>query len=301
MMRFITSLIAVLLLSNSVFPLSGVVVKALDGGELHILRSTSDGFLSVSDQSDGLAIVEGNVNGKSVVHKFGYAPDFDFSDEEVDVWDGANDAGIDQMTIEESPTANIDSLISNNVADTQTIEISGLDENWLVVTQNVTLNGQTRVAIGTPLLFVYRMKNVSSTDIQGDIYAYTNNSATTAGVPDDSSTVRASIHDGNNQTEMAYYPVPAGKVAYLRSIEFSQAGASKTTNYIFKLRVKPFGGVFQLKDRASGTFTSPYLRTYIEPIKYDEKSIIKVTCQLSATGTTGAGVAADFDLVLEDK
>ena len=144
------------------------------------------------------------------------------------------------------------------------------------------------------------MENIGSNSLVGQVYAYTNNAATTLGVPDDSTTVRAVIDDGNNQTEMAYYPVPAGKTAYLRKIDFSQAGANKTTNYIFKFKVKQFGREFNLKKRISGTFDTPYSYTYVEPPSYPEKSILLLTCQIAESGVSNASVSGGFDIVLVD-
>ena len=260
---------------------------------------TEDGYLSVSNRSDGMAISEGDVAGKSTVHKFGAAPSFD-TGTEVYVWDGSDSGNLAQYTIEESPTDNIDSLISSSGSDTEIIRVEGLDVSWNVVTQDITLNGQTRVPLSTNLLFVYRMENLGSNSLVGQVYAYTNNSTTSLGVPTDTSTVRAVIDDGNNQTEMAYYPVPAGKTAYLRKIDFSQAGANKATNYVFKFKVKQFGRQFNLKKRIAGTFTTPYSYEYIEPPVYPEKSILLLTCEATAGGVSGAAVSGGFDLVLKD-
>src|SRR5210317_793686 len=49
-----------------------------------------DNLLGFVDKS-GLAIAKGDVYGHSVVHKFGAAFDFDTGDNEVTVWDGAED------------------------------------------------------------------------------------------------------------------------------------------------------------------------------------------------------------------
>jgi len=100
-----------------------------------------DGHLSIHDLSNGLSIAQGEVTGHTFIHKFGLAPDFDEIDNDVDVWDGANDGTINQMEYTFSSTADIDSISSNNAGDSQDIEVQGLDTNFDLVTQTVTLNG----------------------------------------------------------------------------------------------------------------------------------------------------------------
>ena len=107
--------------------------------------------------SNGLDIAKGNVTGHTYYHKFGLAPDFDTEDNAVDVWDGANDGLHNLMTHTYSTTADIDSLSSSNNGDTQTIVVEGLDTNWNYVTQTLTLTGNTRKALSTDLIRVFRV------------------------------------------------------------------------------------------------------------------------------------------------
>lgn len=269
-------------------------------GHFHNVTATHDGDLMISDNSSGLAIAQGNVTGVSHVHKFGYSPDFDTGDGQVTIWNGADDANINQMIYQYSATADIDSISSSNNSDTVDIEVQGLDTGGTVVTQTITLTGQTRSALTTSLLRVFRMKNVGTVDVVGLIYCYVN-SAITNGVPDDSTQVRAVMDDGDNQTEMAVYTIPTGKTAYLRKWYASTAGAKKTTNIIVKLRTRTSGGVFQTKHRMSWAGEIPYDHDYADPEgPFAAGTDIEMTAQLTASGVTGASVAAGFDLVLVD-
>ena len=166
--------------------------------------------------------------------------------------------------------------------------------------QTVTLNGQTRVALTTPLIRAFRIKNMGSSDFVGDVHCYVN-TAITGGVPDDSTQVRALVVNGNNQTEMAVYTVPMGKTAYIRALNAASAGSKKDTNYIMKFKVRPFGGVFQLKHRFSIADGAPYNLQYIDPEGgFPEKSDIVMTAETSEPGITEANVSAGFDIVLID-
>jgi hypothetical protein len=278
-----------------------VLSAKFNGAGFGNITATSSGNLRVANAEDGLSIAMGDVVDTSFIHKFGNAPDFDTGDSVVSVWDGADDANIDQMTYQYSSSADIDSLSSSNNGDTQDIEIQGLDSSYDVVTQTVTLTGQTRAALGTSLIRVFRMVNVNSTDNAGHIYCYVN-SAITAGVPDDSTKVRAVIQPGNNQTLMAIYTIPAGFTGYMRNWFASTAGANKNSNYVIQVRARPFGEVFQLKHLSaiSDNGSSAIQHVYEEPEVFAEKTDIEIRTQVLAIGATGATVSAGFDIVLKD-
>ena len=251
---------------------------------------------------DGLQISAGNISGMSVIHKFGHAPDFDTGDGEVTIWDGAeDDAAWENMVYDYSTTADIDSISSSKTADTVAIEVHGLDTNYNVVTTSATLNGVTRVALSTAYIRVYRAKNIGSANLSGHVAVYPN-TALTAGIPTDKSAIRILIHPENNQTEMAIYTVPNGKSGYLDSFYASVGGANKSSNYIIKLFVRPFGGVFQLKHRTvvSDDGSSRFQYNFSSPEKILQKSDVHMTVETTAVGVTATSVAGGFDIILVD-
>ena len=252
-----------------------------------------------------LEIARGNIAGMTFIHKFGEAPDFDTGDNFVDVWDGANDsAAVDQNLYVYSTSADIDSLSSSNAGDTQKIEVQGLDGNYNLVTQTITLTGQTTKSLNTNLLRVFRMKNVGSTNLAGNLYCYVSGGVVTAGVPQTDADVRAiiSLHatgDSHNQTLMALYTIPAGKTGYLCSFYASSIGAIKTAVKEIHLDIRPFGQVFQSKHTSSltDTGTSHFLHHYSIPEVIPTKADIRMQAD---TDVSGAGVSAGFDLILVD-
>ncbi len=263
------------------------------------IQATDSDNLRVTDAESGLAIAKGDVAGTTFVHKFGNAPDIDTADLFVDIWDGV-DAALGTGKIANytfSTTADIDSLSSSDNTDTQDIEVQGLDTNFDLVTQTITLTGQTRKALDTSLIRVFRMINRGSTDFAGDVYCYVNGSIT-LGVPDTAADVRAVVNNGNNQTLMAIYTVPNGKTGYMRTFYSSMSKRQAATSVIHIL-ARPDGEVFQLKHVTSiaSTGTSHVQHFFEEPEVFAAKTDIIMRADTSANDT---GVGAGFDIVLVD-
>ena len=277
----------------------GKVVTQTAGGGSN--ASSLNKLINKEPESFPLEMAKGNIEGHSFIHKFGATPDFDSGDGVVDIWDGANDGGIDEMQYTYSTTAAIDSVSTDEAGATQEVEVQGLDSDYGVVTQTVTLNGHQRVALSTPLIRTFRMKNVSVTDFAATVVAY-ENTAIVDGIPSDTTKIRAVVDNVNNQTLMALYTIPAGKTGYMRSFFAGSAGASKTTDYVIDLFARPFGQVFQLKHRSSlvETGTSHWNHVYSEPEVFKEKTDIVMRTSTTESPITAASVAAGFDIVLVD-
>ena len=205
------------------------------------------------------------------------------------------------MDYQYSTTADIDSISSSDAGDTQDINIQGLDSDYNLVSQTVTLNGQTRVALTTSLIRVFRAYNDNSADLSGHVMIYVN-TALTGGIPTDTTKIRAVIHPENGQTEMAVYTVPAGKTAYLRSWYATTAGASKDTSYIIRIKSRNINKVFRLKHKSalSDTGTSYVQHKYVEPEVFVEKTDIEMTAEIGEAVKTEASISGGFDIVLVD-
>jgi hypothetical protein len=273
-----------------------VLTARKDTGTFSNIGATASGNLRTTNAESGLAIAAGDVVDHSFVHKFGEAPDFDTTDGYVTIWDGANDGEANIMTYTYSTTADIDRVISSSAADTQDVEIQGLDTNYDMVTQTITLNGQTAVALTTSLIRVFRVKNVGTTDIAGRVSVYVN-TTTTGGIPDTPANVRAIVNDGNNQTLMAVFTIPAGYTGYMRDWYASTAGGVTNATHVIRLFARPFGQVFQLKHVSSITTTgTSYIQhKYEEPEVFSEKTDIEMKAN---TDVNASAVATGFDIVL---
>lgn len=279
-----------------------VITGKKPSGTFGNVNITDDNDLSISDNSSGLAIAMGKVTGVSAVQKFGNAADFDAADNEVTVWDGAQvGTAWELMRYQYSATADIDSISSSSASDALEMTVVGLDANWNEVTQQVTLNGQTRVALTTPLIRVYRAYNNNSVNLVGHVVIYVN-TALTAGVPTDKTKIRAIVDPMAQQTLMCVYTIPAGKTGYLVRGYASTAGASKSSKYVMRFYKREFGKVFRLQNVNSigDTGSSVLILDYFVPLLIPEKTDLEVTTQAAATGAIGCAISAGFDIILVD-
>jgi hypothetical protein len=107
-------------------------------------------------------------------------------------------------------------------------------------------------------------------------------------------TVVAKILDGNGQTLMSVYTIPAGKTGYLMQIMGTMDKANAPVK--FKLFARPFGNGFNLKGQFGTQGGNPVSYNYSVPLVFTEKTDIKVNVETA--GAVGCG--ATFDLILVD-
>ena len=237
-----------------------------------------------------LGVSGGNEIGYSAVRKFGNNPD-------IDSLSGFEDIAECCPNYAYPTTAATNYISSSNVGDSNEITVIGLDAEWnkQVVTQS--LEGQTKIEIGSgkEWIRVYRIFNSGGTDLLGDAYVYEDDTITN-GVPDTAIKVKAKIQIGNNQSLMAIYTVPAGKTGYIRQLE-AAISSKKDSKSVVKLFTREFGKVFRVKDIFSlqRTGNSCIARDYVTYIKCEEKTDIKVSAD---TDTNDIGVSASFSLIL---
>ena len=287
-------------LSNIVIWKSNNVNSRISGvrpdGKIGDVAVTADNNLRVTDAESGLAIAKGDVTDTGFIHKFGKTPNFDIGDGFVTVWDGADNNDLALINYTYSTTAVIDSLSCSD-DDTTLIQVQGLDANYDLVIQEKALTGKVIVTLDTPLIRVFRLKNIGSVSLIGDVYCFENTPVDAGGTPILTAKIRAQIHNGNNQTLMAVFTIPGGYTGYMRDWYASSAGAKKTSVHEVKLFAKPFGQVFQLKHDASIALagTSYIQHRYEEPEIFTEKTDVEITVN---TDENDAAISAGFDIVL---
>ena len=154
----------------------------------------------------------------------------------------------------------IDSISSSNANDTEEIylECHTVDENgnFTFLTQTVSLNGQNRVALPTPVARVSLAYNNNGTEIQGRVAVY-ENTPLTNGIPTDVSKIHIDIPLGLQESFKAattfsngdYYILTGG----FGSVSSKQAGAAD-----FYLEIREKGKVFRQVAAISATSSGPW-------------------------------------------
>jgi len=280
--------------------MTAIKVKNAFGSDLDIeATKTEDDFYNFVNVSKlyELAINQGEIDGVSAIDKFGWVGNVGSGDPPIDVWENKTEYIYDL-----DGTNPIAYLSSSSTADTMDVSVTGLDINGVEVVQTVTLTGQTPVTLPTALWRVYRMENEGNVDIVGNVYAGIN-PAPVGGVPPTTER-RAIITNGNNQTLMALYTIPAGKVGFLYRGEIGAGleGGGSTTSELADLCYKSrrFGKVFKIKKKLTlsinGSSTYQDTRSFpdIIPAKTDVRICVEST-------STGMNIWSTLDILLVDE
>lgn len=230
-----------------------------------------------------LNIARGLVRDTFDVHKFGSNSALGNGLENIEtIWDGSSlypwatwDAG-----------ANTVFLASSQSGDTsRVVEIQGLDANYDALTETITLDGSdgtTAVESTNEYIRLFRMRNVGSTDISGNVTAkYGASGGTTV----------AQITGSANQTLMCVYTIPSGYKGFLLQFEGS---SKKNAEITMKLTFRDFGQVFRTIHQCS-FIGGQYDFNFSVPLAVEAKTDIDVR---AFAGSAGVSVDATFNLVL---
>lgn len=173
----------------------------------------------------GLQVSRGQIQGHSVVRVFGYNPDVDTSEESV--WP-------DGGTVPHPTVASVLKISSSSTDDAsagtgaRTVYIEGVDGDYAVVSETVTLNGQTAVNTTNSYLYVNSFYVVTAGS--GGVNAGNINAGTgtvTAGVP---AVLYDIIATGYNNRTTGHYCVPAGYTGYMVEGIITTGQASGSTS-----------------------------------------------------------------------
>ena len=160
--------------------------------------------------------------------------------------------------------------------------MTGLDTNWEEVSQTVTLAGSGTATLPTSLRRVYRAYVAGSQAPTGNITIASGG------------TTYAQITNGENQTLMAVYTVPAGKTLYLHNGTATHGTDTAGAFMTIRFMVRSFGGVFRTAIKIDVT-GAELLFPFQYPLRLPEKTDLEVRAicnknQVNAVSATFEGV-----------
>jgi len=228
-----------------------------------------------------------NINGLNIARGhffhgvFDHVNKFGYNIAVGSTYEPITDLGTDNLV----SVAGVASIVSASTNDTsagsgaRTIEIQGLDGNYLPLTETITLNGTASVTTNSSFLRIFRARVLTAGTSE------TNEGNITFSI---GGTNVARITAENGQTLMGVYTIPADKVGYLLGW---QASVSKNSDVTVQLRTKEIGGAWQVKSQL-GSYANNIRQEYSIPLVIPPKTDIEFRAK--SGGTQEVGVIFDL-------
>lgn len=208
-----------------------------------------------------LQVARGQIDGHSTLNIYGYQPAV--AQTFIPLWENATDYTF--------PVSAITMYLTGTDSDTAKVLISGLDANYAMISETVTLNGTTPVATTKQYLRINGMQ-VTSGNPAGAVTLTNNGGATTY----------AKINAGVGRTQASIFTVPAGYTYFLQRVNIYTS--LNGNNYVtYRNKTISSNGVVQLTQQAA--FPVSYEAMRIMPRPFTEKTDIVLQCKVnSSTG-----------------
>ena len=239
-----------------------------------------------------LQVARGQISFHEFVHKFGFYDSVTTS--LTTIW---SQGGV-YSYLASASTLYISSSSTDDAAagtGARTVTVSGLDNNFDEKVETVTLNGQSGVELngGTWMRVNRIVVNTAGSGGANAGVLYVGTEATpSSGVPTNK---YATVAAGDNQTLMMIYTIPRGYTGYVTQKDVS-ASSSAGKFAILSLVARPFGGVFNVKDRVLSSQGYSSI-VYPYPLKFTEKTDLEIRAKADSAGGS-VTVSAALDIIL---
>ena len=228
--------------------------------------------------------------GFGEVHKFGAVPAMSQNTNGT-IWD-ENDTVYPWATIDANGVLTVSVVAPNNEDSAETthdgdsVEIQGLDSNYNLQTETVTISGSSATTTNN-FKRVFRARFIAATGFDPNSERILIQSG---------GTTVAKILEDQGQTLMSTYTIPAGFTGYLMRLDVTAQG---TATGSFKLFARPGGvGSFQIKHTAEvNGVGGPYQLEYPIPQSFPEKTDIDARMH---TLSNNGRYTCTFDILLVD-
>lgn len=242
---------------------------------------------SLQDIGGLLNVSRGTVIGATRIQKTAFNPNVGTSEESI--W---NESGTVVTYPASATTMTVSSSSSSDTAagtGARTITVSGLDSNYLPISETVTLNGQSAVTTTNAYLRMNILTVITAGSggvNAGIIYIGTGNLS--AGKP---AVVYSSIGTGFNRSQQGFYTVPGNQTGYF----LRQSATTNVANTETRLWTRSFGGLFTLV-RINEVSISGFNRDFRLPLVLPAKTDLDFRA-LNVTGSTKVTGAYEILLV----
>ena len=223
-----------------------------------------------------IQVSRGLVAGHERIFKFGHNPVI--QDTEETIWDAGG--------IYSYPSSAVAMTVTSAAGATDNgvqVNVAGLDTNYNEVNETVTLASTGTATTTQTFLRVNRCFVVGST-------APTNNINVTNG-----GTTYARITNGENQTLMALWTVPAGYTAYLLALDCTSFTEQNNKVATMRYLTREQNGVFRVKNKFD-LFQASFHQDYITPEPISEKTDIEFRA-VATSSNADLRVAASMDII----
>ena len=208
----------------------------------------------------------------------------------------------------------VDSVVSTDAGDTQTIKIEGhtidASGNLTFKVQSATLTGQTEVTLGTPLARVTRAYvansgtfNSPQAALAGTVSVYDNTDGVSGGgVPTTAAATKLVIEAAKTQSEKCSTTVSSTDYWILTGYEYSITGSGPNTEANFQKEIRdvanggvwrPLGPEIALESGALPSASGLYRPYFIVPKNHDFRVVV-------TTSTANSEVTAEIQGVLAE-
>ena len=223
-----------------------------------------------------LQVSRGLIDGHKRLFKFGHNPVI--QDVEETIWDGGG--------LYTYPSSAVAMTVTSGAGATDNgvqVNVGGLDGDYNEVNETVTLAGSGTATTTQTFLRVNRCFIAGSTAPTDDV--------TVA----NGGTTYAQITNGENQTLMTVWTVPAGYTAYLMALDAT--AFTEQNNKVATLRylTRELNGVFRVKNKFD-LFAAAFHQNFITPEPISEKTDIEFRA-VATSSNADLRVAASMDII----
>ena len=223
-----------------------------------------------------LQVSRGLVDGHERIFKFGHNPVI--QDTEETIWDAGG--------IYSYPSSAVAMTVTSDAGATDNgvqVNVAGLDASYNEVNETVTLASTGTATTTQTFLRVNRCFVAGST-------APTDNINVANG-----GTTYARITNGENQTLMALWTVPAGYTAYLLALDATSFTEQNNKVATMRYLTREQNGVFRVKNKFD-LFQASFHQNYITPEPISEKTDIEFRA-VATSSNADLRVAASMDII----